>query len=395
MKKVFTFLALLLAFAGTTSVSAQISSLDNLSENAYYQIKCIQSGLTKCYVSSESNTAGTDGGYSTDQYIKRTDGTTIVPTLWQIEKGSSDNMYKFKNANSGKYWGAFVEASVDWSNTKQPSDGIKMVNTDSEAGQYAILQYSESSSTWLIAKENVSSLSSARDYVNAIGGNGIAEGYEYLADCGDEYSKEGNWWQIIPVTKFSFTINTETHWASAKFPFGVKLPSGVNAYVATTVSGDGTSVELKNITNEVPANTAVFILDNTTEKTGTYSIEIKTDAFNASTSGNLLEGTTLSRTGYSEGDLYMLTRDGSTPVLKKNSSNLTTIAPNKAFLPAKDVPASAQSLAFSFGESTGVEGVAAPAPASDEKYYDLNGRQVLYPVAGVYVTSKGQKVYIK
>lgn len=52
-------------------------------------------------------------------------------------------------------------------------------------------------------------------------------------------------------------------------------------------------------------------------------------------------------------------------------------------------------MAFSFGnEVTGIDNVNATAPAA-KKYYDLQGRRVLYPAKGIFVTEDGQKVLFK
>ena len=52
-------------------------------------------------------------------------------------------------------------------------------------------------------------------------------------------------------------------------------------------------------------------------------------------------------------------------------------------------------MAFSFdNEVTGIDSVNAAAPAA-KKYYDLQGRRVLYPAKGIFVTEDGQKVLFK
>lgn len=66
----------------------------------------------------------------------------------------------------------------------------------------------------------------------------------------------------------------------------------------------------------------------------------------------------------------------------------------KAYL---DVPAEYTQSGFRIvigGEETGIENVAA-GKNDKEVYYDLNGRPVLYPTHGIYVTGSGKKVFFK
>lgn len=52
-------------------------------------------------------------------------------------------------------------------------------------------------------------------------------------------------------------------------------------------------------------------------------------------------------------------------------------------------------LQFNFGDNTtGIDGVEVDNE-KDTIYYDLNGRRVLYPTQGVYVTNTGKKVFIR
>jgi len=71
---------------------------------------------------------------------------------------------------------------------------------------------------------------------------------------------------------------------------------------------------------------------------------------------------------------------------------------NKAYILTTDLNATAQAaslLQFNFGgEATGIDGVVAD-DAKETIYYDLNGRRVLYPTQGVYVTNTGKKVFIR
>ena len=56
---------------------------------------------------------------------------------------------------------------------------------------------------------------------------------------------------------------------------------------------------------------------------------------------------------------------------------------------------SAQQLLFSFDNV--VEGIdnVVKAQNANKVYYDLQGRRVLYPANGIFVTENGEKVFIK
>ena len=77
-------------------------------------------------------------------------------------------------------------------------------------------------------------------------------------------------------------------------------------------------------------------------------------------------------------------------------ANFTAIPANKAYLPSENITnAQGVMMAFSFGnEVTGIDNVNTAAPAA-KKYYDLQGRRVLYPAKGIFVTEDGQKVLFK
>ena len=78
---------------------------------------------------------------------------------------------------------------------------------------------------------------------------------------------------------------------------------------------------------------------------------------------------------------------------------MTLVPANKAFLPAANITSGssqAQMLSFYIGGTvTGINAATADAQNGNDVYYDLNGRRVLYPAHGIYVTGNGKKVFIK
>ena len=73
-----------------------------------------------------------------------------------------------------------------------------------------------------------------------------------------------------------------------------------------------------------------------------------------------------------------------------------TIPANKAYYGSLTGDAAAPMLTFAFdGDgTTGIRTAVAKGAASDV-YYDLQGRRALFPSHGVYVNSRGEKVFIK
>ena len=202
----------------------------------------------------------------------------------------------------------------------------------------------------------------------------------------------GNYWQFIKVTEVPLTIAANDY-TTLCLPFNVKLPqsSTVKAYYASQAAGD--VLKLTEITGIIPANEGV-ILHNTSEaEAAKISLAITTDEATAITD-NKLEGVTAKREGYTALKNYVLAAKNSTTGFYK--ANFTVIAANKAYLPSENITnAQGVMMAFSFGdEVTGIDNVNAAAPAA-KKYYDLQGRRVLYPAKGIFVTEDGQKVLFK
>ena len=65
-----------------------------------------------------------------------------------------------------------------------------------------------------------------------------------------------------------------------------------------------------------------------------------------------------------------------------------TIGANKAYL--TKVAAGIKAFTFDFCGATGIENTEAVTEA--EEYYDLQGRRVMNPAKGIYVTKSGKKV---
>ena len=353
-------------------------------EGAYYLIEN-QNTITKKYPSTQHMNCDKEGHYvvaDNDRRIRRvTAESPLVARLWKVEK-QGNGTYKFRSANTGCVWSSYVEAGID-------------MPIDKKAGG----QYSIEGLPWNAKAEGVASYNT-KFYIKIDGHTMNA----FNADNGDllknwdHADDAGGFWSFKKVTEVPVTIG-EAKWASVCMPFAVTLPEGVKAYKATDCQNN--SMTLTEITGTIPAGTG-FLL---TGEAKDYMLTIATDEqVTADVSNNLLKGATAKRLGFVEGETFALGKSGNEAVFMKNGltdankNNKGYVPANKAYILTTDLNPATQAAAmlqFNFGDdTTGIDGV----EVDNEKetiYYDLNGRRVLYPTQGVYVTNTGKKVFIR
>lgn len=219
---------------------------------------------------------------------------------------------------------------------------------------------------------------------------------ETVSACGDRV--DGTQWYLVEAPALDIAI-TEAGYATAHYPFAVKLPQDGNLKAYTgTVNSNGTDHKLilKELPGEwIPANTAVIL----SGKANTYTLGISATDEGATVSGNnMLEGTFLPA-AITAKDYILGNKDGVIGFYKVAANDLN-LGANKAYLPGMNIPASAEGAGrfiISFQENgdgtTGIESDIVTDNTSEE-LYDLQGRRVLNPTEGVYVTKSGKKVLI-
>lgn len=362
-------------------------------EGAYYLIRNVNKGgygteteNYKKYLTTAEITCDTNGDVQSsvngDLGIKRLGGTSaFVPRLWQFKK-TADGKYNLLNANTNSYVSV---ASMLKKDNQDQKDAYTIYTTEDAFGD-GYNATNDNTTMFVMSSSN----STGYKFLNAANGYN-SDTYEGV---GTWYGNAdaGNYWQLIKVTTVPLTIAANDY-TTLCLPFNVNLPEGsaVKAYYASTAAGD--VLNLTKITGGIiPANQGV-ILQNTSETEAAINLTITTDEA-TTLDGNRLEGVTAKREGYAVKSNYVLA-DG-----KKGigfyKANFTAIPANKAYLPVANVQnAQGVMMAFSFGdEVTGIDNVNAAAPAA-KKYYDLQGRRVLYPAKGIFVTEDGQKVLFK
>lgn len=387
-----------------TSVNAAAANVSP-EEGAYYLIRNVSKGdygtetenykkyLTTAEITCDANgdVQASVNGQSIDLGVKRLGGTSaFVPRLWKFEK-TADGKYNLLNANTNSYVnvvknGEDYIAQMLTKDNQGQMDAYEICTTENEFGN----GYNATNDKTTMFVMSSSNVSGDKKLLNA------AKGYQQDTFEGvgtwNDNTDAGNYWQFIKVTEVPLAIAANDY-TTLCLPFNVKLPEGstVKAYYASQAAGS--VLKLEEITNGViPANQGV-ILQNTDAVEANINLAITTDEVTTLTD-NKLEGVTAKRAGYSAGTNYVLAeKNGKVGFYK---ANFTTIVANKAYLPQTKVQnAQGVMMAFSFGdEVTGIDNVNA-ATAAAKKYYDLQGRRVLYPAKGIFVTEDGQKVLLK
>lgn len=190
-------------------------------------------------------------------------------------------------------------------------------------------------------------------------------------------------------TTTALTVGTvSANIATYSSPFPVKLPKGVDAYIAKQ---DGENIVLQKITGALPAETGVILSSETA--TDYIPTARTTEPLATETEGNMLVATT-GNAVETNVNAYILSKNGNTAVFKKLKSDARTIAQYKAYLELNGSQ-SAQLMKFAFAGSdlTGIQNVTETS-AKSKTAYDLAGRKVGKLQKGIYIVN-GKKVIVK
>ncbi|MGM9688817.1 MAG: hypothetical protein ACI3YD_07165, partial [Alloprevotella sp.] len=273
--------------------------------------------------------------------------------------------------NSGGYYGGKSESG---GNGQQ----IEALQNPAWAGDYTLTRRSE------FNNDLVAEVSLACDGFNLASSEG-----KFILSNTAPADGNASVWQIAEATSFPVTVG-EALWTALCLPVDVVVPeaSVAEVYVADKATSNKVTLRLLDAGTLLKAGEGVVI--HTTEA-NTFSLSISYAGTATQDAGNVLSGATARRTGLTAETFYGL---GNKAGVAFYLSTDTEVPANKSYLLASRVPSGSNALAFDFGTETGI-GQAAGAVDPNEVYYDLRGRRVLYPSQGVFVTSKGEKVYIK
>lgn len=351
----------------------------------YYRVRNVNTEVNR-YLSSENIQVSTNGSLlekwqadaNMDRSITRTtDADNFGSQLWQLTR-NADGTYSLVNANTGREAGYI---------TSDASQLQMVVNIGNGNGHYTFKPYTEGTTfDGYDAKSMFLMVDSEGNHASAASDN------DHVVANNNQYTNKSNYWQLVKVASVPVTIKS-VGWASVAFPFAVQVPaeSGVKAYFAE--SADDTRMTLSEITDGIiPANTGVLLT-----KDGGCTVNLPIVTTTTTYPDNKLACATAERDGYASKANYMLSaKTGTVGFLP---STMTLVPANKAFLPAANITSGsgqAQMLSFYIGGTvTGINAATADAQNGNDVYYDLNGRRVLYPAHGIYVTGNGKKVFIK
>lgn len=199
-----------------------------------------------------------------------------------------------------------------------------------------------------------------------------------------EEAEQQNAFKTTALTVGEVSANVATY----SSPFPVKLPEGVDAYIAKQ---DGENIVLQKITGALPANTGVILSSENAE------VYIPTARTTETEATEIADNKLVATTGSAVADdvnAYILSKKDTKAVFKKLSATNRTIAQYKAYLKldAGTQPANL-SLAFAGSNLTGIQNVTETS-AKSKTAYDLAGRKVGKLQKGIYIVN-GKKVIVK
>ena len=208
---------------------------------------------------------------------------------------------------------------------------------------------------------------------------------EYSTVAGWSGTGNGSQWYLIEVPSINVTIS-DARYATVNYPFAVRVPEGVTAYTGS-LNSEKNELTLKAIEGGIiPANTPAILEGDANV---VYTLNIVTEEV-APIKDNALSGVLLGQSIALKTNAYILGNGNSGVGFYQMSADDRTLGSNKAYL---ELPASMshiRSITIG-GPTTGIEDTVAEG-AEAEEYYDLQGRRVLNPVKGIYVTKSGKKV---
>lgn len=360
---------------------------------AYYRIKNLGAS-TNIYPSTINIEANKEGEIpSTNDNARvfelKTASDAMAPQLWQFV-ANGDGTFKIKNANTKCAW-------ANKTATGQNFDMTTAENTDVHAGNFNILAVPVSSAAGegtIASVNNGVSTFLIRNGLSAV--KATDDAHLQLAESGATYSDNVNYWQIEKVTSIPVTI-TPAKYATVGYPFNVKVKDDkVRVYYAKSAA-NGVMKLTEAADKIIPANQGA-ILYYEGEGSTTANLDIVSET-GAGFKGNILTASTAKRTGFTTKTTYGLSYKNKEVSFRLNTD--TYVPANKSYLLASNYSntttgGSAQQLLFSFDNVVeGIDNAVVDGQNANKVYYDLQGRRVMYPAHGIFVTENGEKVFIK
>ena len=207
-------------------------------------------------------------------------------------------------------------------------------------------------------------------------------------------------WTFEAVDEIDITIGTSGY-ASVNYDFPVKFPAGVKVYKKAQEAA--TYIQLEEIPAgsdgcvSLPTGNAAFVAG---EEGASITLSILLDEPDPIEGGTGVNGTYLATTfdANSAANVYGIAKVNDVVAFYKMQGG-TTIKQNKGYIESATTNAPRMELTFGEGETTGIESMLEDNSRRESidtsVLYDLNGRRVLYPSRGIYVTAGGQRIFLK
>lgn len=353
-------------------ISENASYLVEFNPNLYYRIE----NLTRKYSTKNSDLIN-NGGYleaidhlespfltPTNGYFSNDRSASRAQAIWKFVSNGTEGQYYLQNLNANTYMSG--------------KDGAYFTPGIAETENATAFALEALGS----AQYNIKKVGSAYRLHASGAAKGDGAAVMFYNDGG---LNSASAWYLIPATSIDVTIS-DAGYATVNYPFAVQVADGVTAYIGTANAEDGVFT-LKKIENGIiPANTPV-VLEGAAD---TYSLSILADNTDAPITGNDLSGSTVFKAVDATANAYILGNGDNGIGFYQMSADDRTLGSNKAYL---ELPASmshVRSITIG-GPTTGIEDTVTESVEAEE-YYDLQGRRVMNPTKGIYVTKSGKKV---
>ena len=314
--------------------------------------------------------------------------------LWRLKAGTTDGTYYL--CSQGLQAGSIGTG-----------DGVvvKMLETGT---LYKLWDQTISSTKYYGFSNSTTSSNTTNNFLHAIdygktrsdGNYPASQKGDYVVSWDFSNSTTASQWTFEAVDEIDITIGTSGY-ASVNYDFPVKFPAGVKVYKKALEAA--TYIKLEEIAAgtdgrvSLPTGNAAFVAGTAG---ASVTLEILLDEPAAIDGGTGVSGTYLATKfdATSAANVYGIANVDGVVAFYKMRAN-TTIKQNKGYIESAKSSAPRMELTFGEGETTGIESLLEDNSRRESidtsVLYDLNGRRVLYPSRGIYVTAGGQRIFLK
>ena len=324
-----------------------------------------------------------NGTLNTKTYSDENKDLSSVFVCHRLENGN----YVFLNGDAGKYliWKGISDGYNSNNGLldtyESPYCGFTLISRKSnQAGSFTLCS-KRVNSNGTVGGDGTFTINTANGtfnaYNNTVCWNASASNLFMLEEA--EYYNE--------VTLRTPSVTDGYNYASLYLPFAATIPAGVEALTATR---EGDNLVLTAVEGIIPAGEAVVLRSESAQQAlFVPAIEAGTPEEN-----NVLHGTMTTTT--TPENTYVL-HGGFSSGIGFYPYTANTLPVGKAYLTAAEVTFTGdngvKALLFGDGQATGIGSIGTESN-EDAACYDLSGRRVTRPAAGIYVRN-GKKVFVK